>query len=271
MLLSFAVGTLLQSGSLLASLDSHRNVPFSLSGGHFIVVRGAVGSHPLHFVIDTGASHSVIDTTAAADIGLTPLTESVTVHAFGRTVQAGRVIVSGLSLGPARTSLACLVVDLPWSGIDGILGLDFLRRRSLTIDFENKSISFGRELELESRVSFVPDSPLVLVAVQLKGQDVLLSVDTGSPEISLFEDSRFRGGRRMTSLRRQVHRDLAGEAPVRHVQLPTVQMGDGRWLGLRGTLRSRRSGGRDGVLGVASLNLKRIHFEFEHGVLSWDR
>src|SRR5439155_11304313 len=49
---------------------SSRAIPFLFNGGHIYLQVGVNGSRPLSFLVDTGASHNVIDLRLARDLGM---------------------------------------------------------------------------------------------------------------------------------------------------------------------------------------------------------
>ncbi len=106
---------------------------------------GPSGSAVLRLALDTGATKTMINTEHLQAIGYDPSSESDRVR-----VTTG----SGIELAPVislqrikavrqeRIELPVLAHTLPpTAGIDGLLGLDFLRDRRLVIDFKLGKLS----------------------------------------------------------------------------------------------------------------------------------
>lgn len=140
----------------------------------------------LLFLIDTGAQYSVVDTAVAKRLGVTRIRQKVRVVAFGKTGIAHRAILPGLRLGPIFTSLPCLELDIPFEGIDAILGLDLLRRYAFSIDYRSGRMIFGPDDGLKNSVPIDCSSGLALVTVRSGESSLRVSVDTGVSIFCLF-------------------------------------------------------------------------------------
>lgn len=121
-------------------------VPFELEGpgGAAVVVPVMVnGQGPFDFVLDTGATLTCLDQALARRL---ELEEERGVRAVGAGMAAaGRISVvrvDSLRVGAARASdLTVCALDLRHTrsvglGIDGLLGLNFLREFRVTVDFQ---------------------------------------------------------------------------------------------------------------------------------------
>ena len=110
-----------------------------------IIVRaeleGPTGSAILRLALDTGATSTLINTGMLVSIGYDPsLAPNRIQVATGSGVEfLPRVTMSKVTaLGNEQTTFPVLCHTLPSSaGIDGLLGLDFIREQTLTIDFRN--------------------------------------------------------------------------------------------------------------------------------------
>ena len=110
-----------------------------------VVVRaeltGPSGNAVLGFALDTGATITVVNAGLLVAIGYEPglATGRVEVTTgsgieYATQVTLGRIV----ALGQTQTSFPVLAHTLPPSaGVDGLIGLDFLRSRTLSIDFQN--------------------------------------------------------------------------------------------------------------------------------------
>jgi len=91
--------------------------------------------------LDTGAPSTVVNVALLVAVGYDPALTSERVQiTTGSGVEfAPRVTLDRIAaLGQERTGFPVLGHTLPPSaGVDGLLGLDFLRRQKLTVDFRN--------------------------------------------------------------------------------------------------------------------------------------
>ncbi len=150
---------------------------------------------PVSFILDTGASTSVVDTAAAARAGLkTGAAGQATTG--GGAVEAAEIAGARLSIGPlVWNPLPLVAIDL--SGlraglghpIDGILGYDVFARHVVEIDYRAHAVRF-HPAEAWTRPSDVDEVPLRLVEqiplidVRLRGsgageRTARLELDTG--------------------------------------------------------------------------------------------
>lgn len=126
------------------------NTSFSHQQGLIIVpveVDGPAKTVFLQMAIDTGSTNTVVGGLALVEAGYEPaLSPSRLQITTGSGVeQVPQVIVTTLrALGQERINLPALAHTLPSSAIvDGLLGLDFFRGQTLTIDFRNGLITLS--------------------------------------------------------------------------------------------------------------------------------
>lgn len=115
--------------------------PFQLREGFIWVDVHAEGlAEPLHFLLDSGASVSVINLQTAKKLGL-PLGKRVSVQAVGASAVGFWPEHCAATAGAVQLPGAYLAVDLSaLSGscecpVDGLIGMDFFRNRVVQIDF----------------------------------------------------------------------------------------------------------------------------------------
>lgn len=100
---------------------------------------GPDGSAVLRLARDTGATSTVVSVGMLVAIGYDPalVSDRVQVTTGSGIEFAPRVILDGVvALGQERSGFPVLGHTLPPSaGVDGLLGLDFLRGQMLTVDF----------------------------------------------------------------------------------------------------------------------------------------
>jgi predicted aspartyl protease len=95
------------------------------------------GHGPYHFVVDTGADHTVLASEVAVELGLS-LGEKVMLKGVVRAVLTETVSIRTMTFG-SITKRHLMVPTLPRSLLDadGYLGLDFLDGHRVTFDFRN--------------------------------------------------------------------------------------------------------------------------------------
>ncbi len=264
--------------AVLAASEGPREVPFKLYRGYSIVVRGEVGGiKKLNFLLDTGAEPSVIDVRLARRLRLEGQSETLSV--FSRSVEAQKIVLPELRVGPVRADgTAVLVHDLAFIEeglgvrIDGLIGLDVLGRESFSIDYEAGKLRFGPILSTGSSVNFEPGSSYVVVKFQPKDSPLRLLVDTGTNHLILFEE---RARSHFPPLRTRGTKSLSnmgGAIVLDQVELPDARLGESTLPSQTALLLRTPSGAPgdfDGLLGVAALGAKRVDFDFERRVLSW--
>lgn len=122
--------------------------PFDPNRGPVVVqcsISGPLGQADLRLILDTGATTTLIRSTILVALGYAPQGSADRVQVtMGNGVESlPRLILNRLSaLGEHRIGFAALSHPIPPSaGVDGLLGLDFLRGRSLIMDFRTGQIS----------------------------------------------------------------------------------------------------------------------------------
>ena len=108
---------------------------------------GPSGSGVLSLALDTGATGTLVNQSRLMQIGYDPAVAS---ERFQITTGSGIEFVPRLTpdkiaaLGQERLGFPILCHTLPPSAtVDGLLGLDFFRGQTLTVDFRNGQISLG--------------------------------------------------------------------------------------------------------------------------------
>jgi hypothetical protein len=153
-----------------------------------LLVEGSVNNVPAVFLLDTGAEHSALDKHFAMQIGLSSASAQTLQHPFQDEL-SGSVWVSDLCIQSIVTrNVDLLRTDLiPQSRalgekIDGVLGVDLLRKYWVTIDYAAGTVKLdllpegqlGRPVRLHS----VGDRFFVPLRIQGEPMDFLL--DTGT-------------------------------------------------------------------------------------------
>ena len=109
-------------------------------------IEGPSGKAVLRLALDTGATSTVIDVNLLVAMGYDPAlaTERVEMTTGSGIEYTPRIILSQiLAMGQSYQDFPVLAHTLPpTAGVDGLLGLDFLRDKVIHIDFQNGQIQF---------------------------------------------------------------------------------------------------------------------------------
>jgi predicted aspartyl protease len=260
-----------------AGAQSPAEVRFD-SLGELVFVQGSIGHcERLRFLIDTGASWTLVDRRVTTRLGLALVPYGASVVALDHEARAFRTVVAAIAFGPLRLeSHPVLVVDLgavPGLGaIDAVIGLDVLRRASFQIDYRSHRLTFGSPPPARSSVPFQTSAPLLSVDVAIGDQPVRLIVDTAASRLTLFPE-RMRAAGPVAGHNGLDIVGLAGRTRVDAVDLHQVRLGDTVFPTYAGAFLSGASGkyeGFDGILGGLSRAVRRVGFDFERGRLHWE-
>lgn len=143
------------------------------------------GKGPYPFVVDTGANQSVISAELAATLGLA-LGPSEPLNGVAG-VQEARTTVADLEIGARREAGVVLSV-LPASamGANGLLGLDRLDGKELTLDFRGRALRIATPGHLHRDPGDIAvkarrrDGQLTLVDADLAGIPLVAFLDSGA-------------------------------------------------------------------------------------------
>ena len=112
-----------------------------------VEIFGPIGSRRGWFVLDTGASRTTVNVALCDELGYGAHVGNRRTRAIGAggaihgySLNLDRIDIMGASL--AGFEVVCEDVD-PETLIDGLIGLDFLRTRILTLDGVNGQITLG--------------------------------------------------------------------------------------------------------------------------------
>jgi len=268
---------LAQQGDMPATIAGGE-LPLSLSNGFLIVVEGHIGSlSKLKFILDTGTTRSIVDRKVAEELQLPRYPRRM--FDIDKFVDVDWAVFPEVQFGPVQVENASLsVADLALfstlaSHVDGLIGADLLSLNSFTIDYDQKKVVF-RSLERAASDDLRKlHPPLLTVGMQVQGQLVHLLVDTGFPEILVFEDRLLKRITQLKSEHATGEFSVAGRLLVRRVTLPAVQLGTTR-ASFRVLLAQgppdKIMPGVDGLLGTAALKARRINVNFVTQTFDWE-
>lgn len=156
-------------------------------------VKVILNGHPYYFVLDTGASQSLITDRVAKETGLSLATDSQIMidTATDNKVKAGLTLLPSFQLGPVQAdNQPALVVDraeleqqllgFHWYQIDGIIGWPLLKQLDLTFDFVTDMLEIRQSTTAKQQGNLVWlfDDPMVIT--NRDEQPRLWFLDTGA-------------------------------------------------------------------------------------------
>lgn len=154
------------------------------------------GPQPLHFVLDTASTRSVVARDVADARGLAA-GPRVTVANIGGSDRVDSVIIPELHVaGLARRNITAPALLRTNLGGDGLLGLDILQGQQMTIDFKNKArVTIAPSARRRAREDDTArDADLIVVRAEsrfgelivtnaeIEGHRVSVIIDTGSED-----------------------------------------------------------------------------------------
>jgi hypothetical protein len=274
LLLSVVCGAAVGSSRQLASNE----MAIQVYGGFLVVARGSVNNaENLRFLLDTGASNSAIDRRLAQRLGLHG--QPAKVVDFDKTVALEWTEVQEMTFGPERIcNVRVMIEDLGYfrsTGVhvDGVIGLDLLRRESFLVDYARERVVFGPTAT--GGMPGVPmraDAKSITVEVELDMRPVWMVADTGTRGIVLYEDTlkdllaNYRVEGRSGAV------SLGGPLESRIAIVPRLRLGGQnleREVVLISAPGAKRLSGVSGYLGLAALDAKQVAFSFETNQLLW--
>lgn len=141
------------------------------------------GQGPFDFLVDTGANSSVITIELADQLNL-PRGAPSRLHSIAGAQSVDTAKVASLSVGKrSRQDMTVSILPRDVLRIDGVLGLEWLNRASLLLDFKQRRMTVGEGLPL-------PDSQTVIVESKLLRSGLTL-IDAFMPlrRLTAFVDS----------------------------------------------------------------------------------
>jgi predicted aspartyl protease len=257
-----------------------QKLPFKLYRNHLVITTGTLGGlAQRNLLIDTGASPSVVDQALAYELGLKPISrppDGMTV--VGGVFEAYYAILKSFDLGPIHhESVPIAVANLSLMQaeagvrIDAIVGLDLLEPNDFQIDYASRKIRFGVTRASSWSVPMAQIAPFVIVETHINGTRVNLAVDTGTPQPVLFREGLPDSIATLPVVDKIQLSNVAGDIVAPEVQLTNFKVGNADLSGSTAVIATvPRSHAFQGMLGISAFHLKRLSFDFQRRLLSFD-
>jgi predicted aspartyl protease len=255
---------------------AEQTVPFELKSDFLVIVNGEIGElHDLKFILDTGATYTVIDRRVADKLQLHR--EPGKVMNFDREVALEWAQIPPLRVGPivVKASRALVGKLSDYSSfaeeVDGIIGLDVLgKSEALMIDYQKRAISW-QVVEKDGNQRSRENWNYYVVPIVVQGRPLRLVVDTGLEGIVLFADRLRKDMPHLRTEGEEVRVDI-GRLQATQVKLPGVRIAGSETVATVFLMNGpdvRALSGVDGYLGVASLHAKQVEFDFRAMQIRW--
>lgn len=160
------------------------------------------GQGPFAFLVDTGATTSVITSDIADQLGLEQR-ELGRLHSIAGAQSVPMTRVASLAVGKReRRNMTVAVLPRAQLRMDGILGLEWLGQASLLLDFGRRRMVVGEALPVPDEQTVTVKSKLlrsglILIDALIPRQRVIAFIDSGSTttagNLALFDAARAGG------------------------------------------------------------------------------
>jgi predicted aspartyl protease len=255
-------------------------VHFDLYRGYLMVARGSAGTvKGLTFLLDTGASSSVLDPQLARRLHLQRLPASIAV--LGGSVQAEQSVVPNLNVGLMQSdNIPVLIEDLSFLQkalpvrVDAIIGLDVLGQTAIVIDYAARQIHLGPLPALPDAIPLHMAGGLAIIDAEVNNLPAHLLLDTGASSLFLFATSTPGAISDVRVSAVQQSSRTIGESESKQVKLRSLRLGAAEFVQENAFLVPDGSHGGhpfDGLISPAGLGIRRVAIDLAHGEVAFTR
>jgi len=266
-------------------------IPFRYSMNHIWVTVSVNGAPAAEFILDSGASISVIDSAYAASIGLATIGRAEAQGA-GAVGQASFARLESLRIGGdaadgvelADRPIGVLPIDASispalWRNVAGLLGADFMRDFVVDVDFDHQLLTLSDPSSFRydgsgSPVSFTLAQGIPVVPLTIDGRHRgNFRVDLGAGGGAVLQPSFVeRAGIAVAGGIGGSSGGFGGRFPKQYLRMKSVELGPLEWAApIVGVVRAHTgvlaAADYDGVVGNLALRRFRCTFDYERRVL----
>jgi len=247
-------------------------------GAGVFVVPVTVGGKARPFLLDTGATNSIVAANLARGLGLSGIDLPVGLleqGVVGSQCRGSGLKISLLRLPPLAVAgahgqnllgLALPAERIPGGGA-GVLGLDFLSGYDLTIDPTVPRLVLAAPTPSAGSIALTSASGILATQVQVNGRGPFtFGLDTGADLIVVSARLARTLGLKPVSARKEPVQGFCGLEAVQRVRLGEVRLGSQPVKNLDGVILTSPLLDRlgiDGLVGQNYLNRFRQHWRFE--------
>jgi predicted aspartyl protease len=255
-------------------------VKFDLYHDYLIVATGSAGPlKSLNFLIDTGASPSVLDLRLAQKLHLLQSPASIAV--VGGSVQAGTAIAPSLNLGPIRRqNVPVLVEDLSFFQkalpvrVDGVIGLDLLGQSAFIIDYGARRIQFVAHAVFPVSIPLRVVHGLAMVDAVVNDFPAQMLVDTGASSLLLFARDTPGPVKELKVNAGRPANPTIGDFAHTQLSLHNLKLGQIEFRQTTACLvhdSGHQERGFDGLISPPALGMRKIAIDLARGELGFSR
>jgi hypothetical protein len=255
--------------------SANDTIPFQVRNNFLIQVDGRIGAiGPLKFILDTGATHSMVDARVAGNFPLARKKGKIV--NFDKNLLVDWTDLPEIEIGPLHLEhVRVMVGDLKEysdfaAGVDAVIGLDLLRAsQSLRIDYQKNLVTF--KISSSSGVVNSEDTKALIVRVMIQGAPVHVILDTGLQGMLLYADRirKHDPGLELNGMNSQGHEGrLAGE----QVALQGIRFGPDELQAsvfFIPTAPDSLPADLDGYVGPSVLGAQLIELDFAANTIRW--
>jgi len=257
-------------------------IPFAFVNGHLISVRGSIGSRAnLQFLLDFGTTYTLLDRTLAKEF---ERGASLDVAHFSNSIRTSEVVLPELVVGNAvARDFHVYMMDISEmtgvpTGVAGVIGMDFLERQNVTVDFGEMKIKFLPQPQTEKNAAGEHSASLArrsvgyTVDAEWRGQPVKLILSTGVEVVTLDQDRLREKPVTLRGIKAGIIGSSFTATPVSVFQTKEMTLNNVKLQGA-GVLRKidwPASGeDLDGFLPLTALRARRVTLDFSRHLLLW--